>query len=287
MNKLTLTPSIQKKVKRLEKIDAPLQQLYYKGLNIGELLGKPWVAIVGTRKPSPYGRAQTEKLASELSRAGVVVVSGLALGVDAIAHEATLTAKGVCIAVLPSDVEHIYPATNRLLAERIEQSWGALVSEYESNPKPKKVDFLIRNRIVAALSDAVVVTEAAAQSGTLNTTRHAREMGIPIYAVPGNVTQPNSAGCNWLIQQGAKLLTDPAELLKDLGVDTKKQQSLDLSSSSPEETLIIQKIALGFGLTDELMSETGMDLGELQEVLTMLEIDSRISQTPQGNWELR
>lgn len=286
MKKLTLTSKLEDKLSRLQKIHQPIGELFYRGIDINEVATKPTVAIVGSRKPTPYGIQQTTKLAEELSKSGVVIVSGLALGVDAIAHEAALSQNGICIAVLPSDVDHIYPATNRLLGENIVKKAGALVSEFKDNKYPKKVDFLIRNRIVAALSDAIIVTEAAAQSGTLNTARHAREMGIPIYAVPGAVNAPMSAGCNWLIQNAAKLLTNAQEIMNDLGVQTSAQQSLDLSTNSPEETLILQKISLGYGYLDEMIKETGFTLGELQEILTMLEIESRINQTPEGKWQI-
>lgn len=282
-----LTRQFEVRLNRLKKLDSPIKHLFYSGVDLSEFDGKALVAIVGTRKPTPYGLHQTQKIASELSRAGVVVVSGLALGVDAVAHQATLESDGYCVAVLPSDVDHPYPATNRPLAKKIiDSKKGTLVSEYDDNKRPKKVDFLIRNRIVSALSDAIIITEAAAQSGTLNTARHAREMGIPVFAVPGALNSPMSAGCNWLVQQGAYLLSDTNQVFELLGIDNEPQQKLDLSSNSPKQTIILQKIAHGHVFTDDLVTETGLQFSDLQAELTVLEIEGRIRQNAYGSWDL-
>jgi DNA processing protein len=162
--------------------DAP-KLLYFSG-PLAELCKEPCVAIVGSRKVTPYGRAVTEKLAGELARQGVVIVSGLALGVDSIAHEAALRAHGRTIAVLPRDIEHIYPVSHTGLAQRILSAGGALISEYPEGSDLHKFQFLERNRIIAGLSRGVIIPEAAARSGSLNTANAALEQGREVMAVP-------------------------------------------------------------------------------------------------------
>jgi DNA processing protein len=177
----------------------------------------PTIAIVGTRKPTAYGRDVTSQFAAELGAAGIVIVSGLALGVDAIAHKACLDAGGTTIAVLPSSLTKIYPATNRDLAIAILQKGGALLSEYsEEAINAFKGNFLARNRIVAGISDAILITEASARSGTLNTAMHALEQGKDVFVIPGNITSPQSAGCNLLIRQGAIPVQTPVDIIERL-----------------------------------------------------------------------
>ncbi len=285
MNTLTLKNPLKSKLKRLELLNAPVRELYYSGEDLNNLGDRKFVAIVGSRKYTPYGKSQTERFSEELARAGVVIVSGMALGIDALAHRAALNSGGQTIAVLPSDLDDPYPATNRNLAEAIAKS-GALISEYAESHRPHKVDFLTRNRLVAALSDAVLVTEAAARSGTLHTARLAREMGIPVFAVPGSLNSPMSAGCNYLIQQGAKLASDPSEILEFLDIDSSKQTE-NLIASSPQEALILDKIANGLKHSDQLIAETGLNLSELQIILTELEINGQIAQNSLGEWTIK
>ncbi len=160
------------------------------------------IAIVGTRKPTPYGREVTYQLSYELAKRGVVVISGLALGVDGIAHQAALDAGGTTIAVLPTSIESIHPATHRELARRITENGGALISEYGAGDPVFKTNFVARNRIVTALSDGILITEAAAKSGSLTTANFALEQGRPVMVVPGNITSPMSMGCNNLLRVG-------------------------------------------------------------------------------------
>jgi DNA processing protein len=285
MKKLTLNKTLETKLNRLKIKTA---QLFYSGEDPNNFADIPIVAIVGTRKPTPYGKIMTEKIADELARQGVIIVSGLALGVDSLAHSSILKAGGKTIAVLPSGLNNIYPATNRSIADKIIKGQGSLISEYPKDHKPRKVEFLERNRIIAALSDLVVIPEAAGNSGSLNTANHAIQMGIPVAVVPGNVTSPMSSGTNHLLTIGAKAVRGSDDILKLLGLDSKnKQTKLDLLGETPEETLVLQKIALGHTDSVELQVETLLSTTEFQSVVTMLEVQGKIALDPQGKWYLK
>jgi DNA processing protein len=284
MKKLTVTGSFKDKLNRLPP-NAKVGELTYLGKDLPEYEGRAVVAIVGTRKPTPYGIAQTKKLAEELSRAGVVIVSGLALGIDCIAHEATLQSNGETIAIVP---RNSYPRTNQYMADKTIELGNTIISD-ESNPTaPLRVAFLNRNRIIAALSDAVIIPEAAKGSGSLNTATNAHKMGIPVCVLPGNVTSPMSAGTNQLLKEYAHAITDAQDVLKLLGINKKRKQlSFDLSGDTPEETVILQKIALGFTNSDELLQETMLDPVSFQTSSTMLEIQGKVAQDSLGNWSLK
>lgn len=285
MKKLTFNETLSHKLNRL---NTPVSELTYVGCDLKTLMERPIVAVVGTRKPTPYGIAVTKSIVTELAREGVVIVSGLAFGIDGIAHTSTLEANGTTIAVLPSGLENIYPASHHILAEDIINKGGSLISEYESNHRPRKVEFLERNRIIAALSDLVIIPEAAGNSGSLNTAHHAHTMGIPIYAVPGNITNPMSEGTNYLLKEKARAITTAQDVFGMLGI-TKQgtQQQLDLTGATEEETLILQKIARGMTSAHELQKATKLDTNTFQTTLSMLEIDGKITQDSIGNWTLR
>jgi DNA processing protein len=286
MKTLKLTSPFKSKLDRLE---SKVTELNYLGCDFTEYDDMPIVAIVGTRKPTPYGKMMVEKLSEELAKAGVVIVSGLALGVDSLAHDSCVKAGGRTIAVLPSGINNIYPATNRNIAKNILKNNGTLISEYATNHQPRKVEFLERNRIIAALSDLVIIPEAAANSGSLNTANHAKKMGIPIYVVPGNVTSPMSKGTNHLLKNGANAITEASDVFKILGIskNSDNQLALDLIGDTPEETLILQKISQGITNTDDLREETKLSTTELQSAITMLEIQAKVTQDSLGNWHFR
>jgi DNA processing protein len=179
-------------------------------------LRAPCVAIVGTRAPSDGGRRRARQLAEQLARRGVCVVSGLALGIDGAAHEGALLAHAPTIGVLGGGHDHFFPPRHRELAARIVASGGAVVSPFSPDVIPRPWQFLARNGIIAALADAVVVVEAAARSGALNTAGHAADRGIPVLAMPGDVDRPKAAGCNALIRDGATLARDAEDVLAAL-----------------------------------------------------------------------
>jgi DNA processing protein len=284
MKKLKLTPVFKTK---LDRLSDKVGDLTYLGADLSSYEGLPTVAVVGTRKPTPYGKMMTEKLTKELVRAGVVIVSGLALGVDCLAHTAAVKAKGRTIAVSPGGLAKIYPVTNEPIAKQIVQNNGTIISEYPPEHQPRKVEFLERNRIIAALSDAVIIPEAAALSGSLNTANHAMKMNIPVCVVPGNVTSPMSSGTNHLLKHGAHAVTETADILKLLGIDGKsKQLALNLIGENAKETIVLQKIALGYTNPTTLQAETLLETVEFQTAITMLEVQGRVAQDSLGAWRL-
>ena len=178
------------------------------------------MAVVGARRPTPYGEAVAERLASDLARAGVVVVSGLALGVDAAAHEGALLGDGLTVAVMGTGVDVLYPSANTGLAARIVAAGGALVSEFPDGTRPHRSNFPRRNWTMAALSELVVVVEAAVGSGALITADAALSQGKTVMAVPGSVFSPLSVGCHQLLRDGAGLVQNARDVLAELSGPT-------------------------------------------------------------------
>lgn len=173
------------------------------------------IAIVGSRHATHYGLSMAKKMAFQIAYAGYTVISGLARGIDTAAHEAALASKGRTVAVIGSGIGKLYPAENQALADKI-AGQGAVVSEFPVDYPPDKQSFPLRNRIVSGWSCGIIVVEAPARSGSLITAQQAADQGRTVYAVPGNVDRPTSHGCNRLIQQGAKLIMDGADVLDDL-----------------------------------------------------------------------
>jgi len=178
----------------------------------------PRVAVVGSRKPSPYGEAVAEQLSSDLAGAGVIVISGLALGIDAAAHRGALNGGGTTVAVMGTGVDLVYPAAHSRLAEEILAAGGALVSQFADGTQPRRGNFPARNWTMAALSDAVVVVEAAEGSGALITAQAALELAREVLAVPGSIFSPLSVGAHGLIRDGAGLVQNARDVLAVLGV---------------------------------------------------------------------
>jgi len=205
--------------KLLKEIYDPPQTLYVNGpLKSKE---KYPLAVVGTRKVSLYGQKITRSLVKVLAQAGFTIISGLALGVDGIAHQTTLDVGGRTIAVLGSGLDIIYPSSHQQLAQKIIESNGVIVSEYEPKSRPSKWTFPARNRIVAGMSLGTLVIEAPKKSGALITARFALEQGREVFAVPGSVYNENSAGCNLLIKMGAKPVTKPEDILEAFDLNLK------------------------------------------------------------------
>lgn len=271
----------------LRSIPNAPSELYIAGTDVNELLAKPRLAVVGTRNASPYGRGVTETLVEDLASQGVVVISGLALGVDSIAHRTTLKTGGLTVAVLPGGIKKIYPRSHESLARQIVEKGGVLISEKPSSESPRPYDFLHRNRLISGLSDAVLVTEAAARSGSLNTARHALEQGKTIFAVPGNINNLYSEGTNNLIKMGANLVTSAKDIYSVMGwtfVEKNDTTPLNL----PENQMVIYKL-LKSGLTsgEELLMNSKLNSQEFTEALTMLEIESLIIPLGANNWAVK
>jgi DNA processing protein len=279
-----ISPQDNKFTQIIDTIASCPEKLYF----VGTLPEKriPTVAIVGTRKPTAYGREVTYQLAYDLARRGIIIVSGLAIGVDGIAHRATLDAGGTTLAVLANGVDIIYPATNRNLAHDI-LAKGAIISEYEPGTEARDFQFLARNRIVSGLSDAVIVTEAAIRSGTISTVMHALEQGREVFVVPGNITSPLSAGCNNLIKQGAHPITDADDVLEIIAPDLLQLQTLLPLGSTPLESKIIGLLQSGVRDGDELQTMSEVKASEFASAITMMEISGTIRALGGNQWTLR
>lgn len=287
INKVSL-PQENYPKKLLALSDAP-KELYLLGADLGDLLARPAVAIVGSRKVSAYGQQVTATLAGDLARAGVVIISGLAIGVDGIAHRAALEAGGLTIAVLPSGLEYIYPASHQQLAKQIIEQGGALISEYPEHEKiAYKGNFVARNRIVSGLADAVLITEAAEKSGTLHTADFALQQGIDVLAVPGNITSPTSAGTNNLIRSGATIVTSVEDVFQVLGIaPTGKQKTAAPTGSTPEEQMLLDLLFDGTQAGDTLLESSKLDVRQFNQTLTMLEIRGIIRPLGNNRWALK
>jgi len=247
----------------------------------------PSVAIVGTRRPTPYGKEVTYKLAYDLAQRGVVIISGLALGVDAIAHQAALDASGATIAVLGNGLDHIYPSRNQQLGKQIVKKGGALLSEYPPGMPALAHHFLARNRLVSGLADAVIVTEAAARSGTLSTVNHALEQGKEVFVVPGNITSLLSVGPNRLLQQGAHPALSADDILGIVAPHLLKGATEPVIGSNPSETRILKLIQSGIRNGDQLQEQSKLEASEFSQALTMLEINGDIRALSGNQWTIR
>lgn len=270
------------------------------------------VAIVGSRHNTKYGEEVAYKLANELGRRKVVVVSGLAFGIDSIAHRGCLAANGVTVAVLGTPINRIYPTAHTDLAKEIIAKNGAIISEYAPHTagyataplapgeyidksgkrtQEPKGSFLYRNRLISGLSDIVVVVEAAEQSGSLNTATHAIEQGKTVFAVPGNITNPYSQGCNKLIKQGAIPYTEPDDILRELFPEdyAKKHRKLrqqSLIGDTDVETLILVALSQGLRSGEQIMEATHLPPEVFNQTITLLEIKGRIHSLGANHWSL-
>ncbi len=264
--------------------DAP-KLLFAIGNNLEELLAKPRVAIVGARKMSPYGQAVTEKLAAQLAGKGIVVVSGLAYGVDVCAHQAALAVGGQGIAVMACGLDHIYPTAHTRIGEELVQKGGVILSEYPERTTPMQYRFLERNRLISALSDAVIITEAAQRSGTLNTAAHALNQGKPVLCVPGDITSELSAGTNNLLKAGATPVTSVDDVLSLLGIDEEIQTALPLAANE-NEFILLSLIKDGTSNGSDLLRQSELDAPTFNQTLTMLEITRKIKPLGANHWTL-
>lgn len=259
----------------LHEIAAPPPVLYYQG----ELLetDRTAVAIVGTRRVTAYGREMTARISADLARSGVTIISGLARGVDGIAHQAALDAGGRTIAVLGSGVNRIYPPEHRNLAQRIAEQ-GAMVSDYLPDTPPDGVNFPPRNRIISGLSLGVVVIEAPDRSGALITVDFAADHGRDVFAVPGPANAANSSGCNRLIREGARLVRSAEDILDDLQIMRKRemiaaQQALPMSE---EDRRLLAVMTAEPQHIDDLALLSDSSVSEVSGRLMMLELQGII-----------
>ncbi len=254
----------------LLKIDWPPPVLFVRGdLSDGD---ERAVAIVGTRRPSLYGRDVAARFARELAGRGLTVVSGLARGIDAVAHRAALEAGGRTLAVLGCGIDTIYPAEHRDLAGAITGS-GAVLSDYAPTVPPDAANFPPRNRIISGLSLGVIVVEAAEESGALITTRFANDQGREVFAVPGQIFTKGSRGPHRLIQQGAKLVMDVDDVLTELRFEVDTNPALQPTLLlDPHESRVLEALSDGPLLPDGLAHQLDLAPGQLSAQLTLLEL---------------
>jgi DNA processing protein len=247
------------------------------------------VAIVGSRRPTPYGEAVAEELSLELARAGVVVVSGLALGIDAAAHRGALNAGGITVAVMGTGVDVIYPAAHSTLAQAILDGGGALVSQFPDGTAPRRHNFPARNYTMAALSDVVVVVEAADGSGALITAEAALDLHKEVMAVPGSVFSPQSVGTHGLLRDGAGLVQNARDVLSVLNLS---DEVLDDALQTPKRLgfkLPAQRDGILSHLSDvlalnpaELARKLQLPIAEVLGRLTALELEGAVKRHPAG-----
>lgn len=249
----------------------------------------PRVAVVGSRRPSPYGEAVAERLASDLAAAGAVVISGLALGVDAAAHRGALAGGGCTVAVLGTGVDVVYPAANAELAARIVAQGGALVSQFADGTAPQRGHFPRRNWTIAALSDLVVVVEAAEGSGALITAEAALAMDLDVMAVPGSVFSPLSVGCHQLLRDGAGLVQNARDVLTALGrsgevLDDPLRPPARLNLPSPPgPDGIVRHLTDTLPLTAaDVARKLGLPFAEVLGRLTALELEGAVKRWGDG-----
>lgn len=276
--------------KLLKKIpDAP-PVLFFKGSLEPDQLS---LAVVGSRSITDYGKSAIDSLIPPLARAGITIVSGLAFGVDAYAHNACIEANGRTIAVLASglDTQNIYPSHHRYLVDTIIASGGLVVSEFPIGIAPIKAHFPQRNRIIAGLTQATIVIEAAKKSGSLITAGQALEYNRDVGAVPGSIFSNMSHGCNHLLQQGAQAITSPLDVFELLGIETKPTDTISAvetrEACTPEASQLLALISHTPTHIDTLLEKTIKSASELAPLLMELEIKGYIKNTGGSKYALK
>ncbi len=285
---------------RLKEISGCPLVLYYRGEKYLEIMKQPYfVTIIGTRTPTAYGRTVTEQITADLAKSQVVVISGLARGIDGIAHRAALKANGMTIAVVGNGPDRPYPPEHADLMTKIAQE-GLIISEHPPGTPPRRQHFPARNRILSGLADAVAVIEASSDSGTMITASFAGDQGRDVFAVPGSILSPFSQGCNQLIRDGAAVLESAQDLLWRLPVgiiQTQMEQTIRqhlTAENDPDEGLWhlkdknsqLKQLLLGCPLTlAEIASEMNLPIEEIAALLTFHEMDGRI-QCERGRYSL-
>jgi DNA processing protein len=243
------------------------------------------IAIVGTRHPSPYGKMQCEKFTHDLCMNGLTIVSGLARGIDTIAHKMVVASGCRTIAVLGSGVDCIYPEENRSLAEQIMKN-GAIVSEFPMMTTPDAINFPRRNRIIAGLSLGTLIVEAGQKSGALITADFAVEQGREVFAIPGQINNPRSFGCHMLIQQGAKLVQSVEDIFEELGIETreieeKKSTQIPLTN---QERIVLSFLTSELQHIDDIALHSQLQTSQVLSILLSLELKNFVRQFPGKNF---
>lgn len=284
----------------LREIKRPPPLLYVKGNAAG--LSFPQVAIVGSRKPTPAGRDTALAFASDLAKSGFTITSGLAMGIDAAAHEGAVKVKGRTIAVIGTGIDSVYPQRNSALASEIIANGGAIVSEFPLGTDPQPQNFPQRNRIVSGLSYGVIVVEAAVKSGSLISARYALQQDRELFAVPGSIHNPLSRGCHALIKEGAKLVETSQDIVDELGGFLSRQRDLlniykhsaDTEMPKHDELLandleddVLAKLDYSPTPIDALAERTQKPIGEVMSCLLTMELKGLVANLGAGYMRLR
>jgi len=282
----------------LREIKRPPPILYVAG--DPALLSFPQVAVVGSRNPTPSGRGAAFDFSKCLASAGFTVTSGLALGIDAAAHQGALSCQGKTIAVLGTGIDQVYPRRNKAIADQIVQSGGALVSEFPLGVTAQPANFPQRNRIISGLSYGTLVVEAAVRSGSLITARFATQQNREIFAIPGSIHNPLAKGCHELIKQGAKLVESADDIVEELkGFLEMKWEQLHLDHlplpdsiadeimSSEQESVVLQQLGYESTSIDELADRTQLPVGEVMACLLTLELKGLVANIGTGYMRLK
>ena len=262
----------------LETPDPPAL-LYLRGRR--ELLARTGLAVVGSRNATPQGAGNAEQFARAFSSAGLTIVSGLALGIDAAAHRGGLDGAGSTIAVLGTGADILYPQRNRALGERIARE-GLIVSEFALGTPPHASNFPRRNRVISGLARGCLVVEAALASGSLITARFAAEQGRDVFAIPGSIHSPHSKGCHALIKQGAKLVESAQDLLQELGIDALAALP---AAASPHEGGLLAHLGYDHCDIDTLCARSGLTADVVSAMLLQLELDGKVARLPGGQYQ--
>ncbi|MBA2658276.1 MAG: DNA-protecting protein DprA [Nitrosospira sp.] len=266
----------------LLNIPDPPPLLYLKGKR--ELLSSPALAIVGSRNATPQGLANAEAFAQAVSNAGVCIISGMALGVDAAAHRGGLRGTATSIAVVGTGLDIVYPARNRELAHELAEK-GALVSEFPLGTPAIGSNFPRRNRIISGLSRGCLIVEAALQSGSLITARQALEQGREVFAIPGSIHSPLSKGCHALIKQGAKLVESAEDILDELGYQSPRSIVNDVNESAGEESLLLRHLGHDISSINTLCNRSGLTAETVSAMLLTLELNGMVASLPGGCYQ--
>ena len=265
---------------KLKEIKNPPKKLFLRG-NL-ELLENNSIAIVGSRECTSYGFYKAYEFAKEVSKEEICVISGLAEGVDTAAHLGAMHQKGKTIAVLGTGLNKIYPKENEILAKSIIKNGGLIISEYGLYEERKSENFPKRNRIMSGLSDAILVIEARKKSGTLITARYAKEQGKKVFALPGNTDLINSSGTNELIKNGAILTTDVKDILDKFTIQNKEENKKEEVNVEYKKVYdVIGKIPIHI---NEICKKTNSPMAEVNQIITMLEIEGLIKSLPNNQF---
>ncbi len=266
----------------LLEISDPPPLLYLKGRT--ELLQRDALAIVGSRNATPQGIANARAFAQELSDNGFTIVSGLALGIDAAAHQGGLSGAGSSIAVVATGLDSVYPARNRELAHELSQH-GLLVSEFSLGTKPLAGNFPRRNRLISGMAKGVLIVEAAVKSGSLITARYALEQGREVFAIPGSVHSPLSRGCHALIKQGAKLVETSSDILEEFGRSAAPDTIATKRSATNTHPLLLAAIGFDPVDLDTLCARSGLTAENASAMLLELELEGAVVKLPGGKYQ--